>query len=385
MDYTYLEQFATGQQKQYLTALSTSKNLSQAAKSLGITHQKLNRELTKLKITAAEKGLAPDNGLTHAVPDPFVVKGYSTFYDQDGEIKAQWIKTKVDDLKRQELVKEALQAMADELPRVEPIPFKSQQNDDLCNMVVFSDYHLGMYSRGTQFDDPWNLVKAESLLMSCYVHMITQLPAASNIVICFNGDTLHTDSILPLTPAHKNVLQADGSFHHSVTAVIRVMRNIVNFALERFKSVHLMIVEGNHDEASSILLRGMFAATYEHESRLTVSSPEIPFYVYQHGNVMLGAHHGHKVKNEQLPLLFASQFPKIWGSTTKRYCHTGHRHHLDEKEYSGMIVTQHPTLSPRDDHASRGGWISNRSAMGITYHKRFGKVSTTIVCPEMFQ
>jgi hypothetical protein len=118
---------------------------------------------------------------------------------------------------------------------------------------------------------------------------------------------------------------------------------------------------------------------------MSVNDSELPYYVFQHGETMLAFHHGHKVNNEQLPMLFAAQYPKIWGSTTKRYCHTGHRHHVDEKEYAGMTVTQHPTLAARDAHASRGGWISERAAAAITYHEKFGQVARTIVCPEMFE
>jgi hypothetical protein len=126
----------------------------------------------------------------------------------------------------------------------------------------------------------------------------------------------------------------------------------------------------------------MFSALYEKEPRLTVNDSELPFYVYQHGDIMLAFHHGHKVKNEQMPMLFAAQFSKLWGATTKRYCHTGHRHHVDEKEYSGMTVTQHPTLSARDAYAARGGWIAERAALGITYHKKSGQYSRVYVSPQ---
>jgi hypothetical protein len=83
--------------------------------------------------------------------------------------------------------------------------------------------------------------------------------------------------------------------------------------------------------------------------------------------------------------LFAAQFAEQWGRTTKRYCHTGHRHHLEEKEHSGMIVFQHPTLAARDAYAARGGWHALRSATAVTYHKRFGEVWRTNACPDMLR
>jgi hypothetical protein len=98
---------------------------------------------------------------------------------------------------------------------------------------------------------------------------------------------------------------------------------------------------------------------------------------------MLGFHHGHLRKNEQLPLLFASQFPQVWGNTSKRYVHTGHRHHVEEKEHSGVTVIQHPTLAARDAYAARGGWIAERQVRAISYHAEHGEVARTTVVPEM--
>ena len=100
---------------------------------------------------------------------------------------------------------------------------------------------------------------------------------------------------------------------------------------------------------------------------------------------MLGVHHGHKVKNEQLPLLFAAQFPEAWGRTKRREIHCGHRHHRDEKEYNGVTVIQHPTLAARDAYAARGGWIADRAAQAITYHRKWGQVGRVTVCPEMLE
>jgi hypothetical protein len=129
----------------------------------------------------------------------------------------------------------------------------------------------------------------------------------------------------------------------------------------------------------------MFEALYEDESRLTVNSSELPYYVFEWGETMLGFHHGHKVKNEQLPLLFAAQFPEAWGRTKRRAVHCGHRHHCDEKEYNGVTVVQHPTIAARDAYAARGGWIADRAVQSITYSKKYGQVGRVFVTPEMLR
>lgn len=162
---------------------------------------------------------------------------------------------------------------------------------------------------------------------------------------------------------------------------IRILRRIVDQALLKHDKV--LLAEGNDDISSSTWLRRMFKALYENEPRVEVLDSELPYYAYQHGNTMLSFHHGHLKKNDQLPLLFAAQFSKMWGDTTKRYAHCGHRHHVEEKEHTGMTVTQHSTLAAKDAYAARGGWSSERQVRALTYHNRFGLVGMNVITPEM--
>jgi len=380
-----LRQFATDRELEYLDAIEKHGTRTKAAKKLGVHHSAVMRALESLEKRAAKAGYSPAHDMTHTVPDGFKVRGVSTYYDKDGKPTAQWVKSAVDAERQAEIMREAFAAMASELPRVEPVPAPIDGIAALCNLIVFTDYHMGQLSWHKEGGADWDLKIAEKLLLDSFVHMIESAPKAATCVIAVQGDFLHSDGLLPLTPAHKHVLDTDGRFSKIVAAAIRVLRHIIDYALRKHRVAHFAMCEGNHDEASSVWLRQMFAALYEGEFRLTVNDSELPFYVYQHGDVMLAFHHGHKVNNEQLPLLFAAQFPKVWGATTKRYAHCGHRHHVDEKEYNGMIVTQHPTLSARDAHSSRGGYISQRAASAITYHERFGQVARKIVTPELFE
>lgn len=380
-----LSAFADDREKSFLAAIEKHGNPTHAAKALGIHHSVLIRALDRLEKRAAKMGYAPEHHWTHPVPDGFIAGGVSTYFNKDGVPTGQWVKASADKARQEEIFREACAAMAETLPRVKPVVGPEKTDAALCNLIVFSDYHLGQLSWGKETGAPWDLKIAESLLLASFLHMVATAPKAKTCMICLQGDQLHTDGLLPLTPAHKNVLDADGRFSKIVAAAIRVIRRLVDHALAKHESVHLIICEGNHDEASAVWLRQMFAALYDQEPRLSVNDSELPFYAYQHGEVMLGFHHGHKVTNEQLPILFAAQFPKMWGATSKRHVHCGHRHHVDEKEYNGVTVTQHPTLAARDAHSARGGYISNRAAMAVTYHERFGQVARTIVCPEMFE
>lgn len=379
-----LREWATPKEAEYLDAIEQHGNPTKAARALGVHHSTVLRSVDGLKKRAAQVGYSPEHDMTRTVPDGFKVRGVSTYYDADGKPRGQWVKSGVDRERQAEIMREAFAAMAETLPKVAPVKREGETVAALCNLVVFTDYHMGMLAWHKEGGADWDLGIAERLLLASFVHMVEAAPKASACVLSIQGDFLHSDGLLPVTPAHKHVLDQDGRFSKIVAAAIRVLRRLIDHALAKHDTVHLVMAEGNHDEASSVWLRQMFAALYENEPRLSVNGSELPYYVHQHGEVMLAFHHGHKVNNEQLPLLFAAQFPKLWGATTKRYCHTGHRHHVDEKEYSGMIVTQHPTLAARDAYAARGGWISERAATTITYHEKYGQVGRTIVTPEMF-
>lgn len=383
-----LRSFATPRQIELIEAIEKHGSERKAAKALGLSHGTIGNAMANLRRRAARMGYSPIHDMTHIVPDGFRVKGTSTLYDEAGKPRLQWVKSQVDQARQEEIFREAAAAMAEELPRMRAVSAPPNVDEHLCNVYTLTDCHVGMLASAKEtFDADWDLKIAERTLSAAFCHMVNSAPQAAVGVVAQLGDWLHSDGsgLLPVTPTHGHILDQDGRFSKIVGASIRILRRIIDFALERHEKVVVLMAEGNHDMASSIWLRAMFAALYENESRVHVIDSALPYYVYQHGETMLAFHHGHLKKNDDLPLLFAAQFPKIWGATVKRYCSTGHRHHIEEKEHSGMVVIQHPTLAARDAYAARGGWLSERSATAITYHSKYGQVARNTVCPEMFE
>jgi hypothetical protein len=380
-----LRSFATVRQIELIDALNKYGSQRKAAKALGICAGTLQNSLDKLKRKAVLQGYSPKHDMTRTVPSPFVVKGISTYYNAEGKASGQWVKSQVDADQREALIRECIEAMMADLPRLEAINKPLATHDQLCNLFTITDFHLGMLANEKESGADWDLKIAENLLVGVFEQAILATPHAKVGFINQLGDFLHSDGIMPVTPTSGHIVDQDGRFAKIVTVALRLLRRIIDIALMRHETVIVLMAEGNHDITSSIWLRVMFKALYENEPRVQVIDSDLPYYQYQHGNTMLAFHHGHLSKNDSLPLLFASQFPKIWGNTIKRYCHTGHRHHVEEKEHSGMKVIQHSTLAAKDAYASRGGWLSEREATAITYHKEFGQVSRITITPEMLQ
>lgn len=365
-----------------LAALKEHGTATEAALALNMPRETFQSRLKNARHRFGDQPL--DQGHGNA-PDGWRVKGTSTLFDADGVAKLQWVKTTADMERQRELMEAAVSAMCADIEPAAPVDGPLAVITDLCNLYTYSDFHLGMLAQEEEGGADWDIKIAERTLVASFAAMIAQSPASQTAVLNIQGDMLHSDGLLPVTPIHRHVLDQDGRFSRIVATAIRSIRQLMRMALEKHDEVHLVVCEGNHDEASSVWLRHMFQALYENEPRVTVNTSELPFYVFEWGQTMLGFHHGHKVKNEQLPLLFAAQFPEAWGRTKRRAIHCGHRHHCDEKEYNGVTVVQHPTIAARDAYAARGGWIADRAVQSITYSKRFGQVGRVFVSPEMLE
>lgn len=378
-----LKKWATPIQEEYLDAANKYGSVRSAARELGVHHSTVQRSLDRLKVKAAMQNYQPSLGMNLEVPAPYIVKGNSVRIDAAGNVAGGWVKTQLDPDLHKQYIQGIIDGVAEDLPRLAPIDGPDRVEKDLCNLFTLTDSHVGMLAWKEEGGADWNLDIAEMVLTRCFERMVWSSPKAGTAVIAQLGDFLHSDGLLPVTPTHGHVLDQAARYGDMVKAAIRILRRLVDFALTWHEKVILVVAEGNHDMASSIWLRNLFAALYEYEDRVQVIDTELPYYVYQHGETMLGFHHGHIKKPADLPTLFAAQYPKLWGQSTKRIAHCGHRHHYEEKEYSGMTVVQHSTLTARDAYAARGGWFSERQVRAMTYHAKEGLVAMNVVTPSM--
>lgn len=363
-----------------------------AARALGLTRGCLCNRWERAKAA----GLKPSEGVMaklriqqsatptreiYPAPDGYLTKGTSTLVGKDGETKLQWIKTTIDADKFRAMVDAACRAAAENVKPILRIKAPKVSNGDLLTQYTITDYHMGMLAWAKETGEPWDLSIAERVLITVMDAMIEAAPASETGLLAQLGDFLHFDSMKPITPEHGHLLDADSRYQKVVEVTVRVLRYVVERLLAKHKTVIVGMFEGNHDPSGSIWLRVLFSALFEKNPRLVIEQSPQPYVAYTHGKTMLGFHHGHLTRLGSLPLLFAAKFPTMWGATTKRYIHTGHKHHVDEKEHPGVKVIQHATLAAPDAYAARGGWLSERQAVSMTYHKEAGEIARGIFLP----
>ena len=132
-----LEAYATPTQWKCCLAIEEHGSGGKASQATGYSKSFINRCLQEVKKKAARQGYDPDHDLTHPVPDGLMLKGVSTLYNKDGDLTAQWVKSEADKQRQEELIRESIDAMMVDLPKLPPVPLNDQSyNADLCHFSV---------------------------------------------------------------------------------------------------------------------------------------------------------------------------------------------------------------------------------------------------------
>lgn len=368
----------------------------QTMQQLAIDHSVHIRSIQKILKASKEQLLrhginCSDDNNDSYVPPPHYLKGQSTYYridPQTGEkiAVAQWHKTDIDRERKEQPFKDFVQ---DAVQGIKPFPLVKQSKSapidkDKCTVYTLTDFHLGMYAWADETGDDWDMDIAEKVMLGAFQDMMDGSPDSEQAVFAQLGDLLHWDGMLSVTPNAKNILDADTRFPRLVQSAINLMMKAVEMLLHKHKNVHVIMAEGNHDQASSVWLRAIMGAMFAKNKRVTVELSPFPYYVYRFEDIFLAWHHGHLTRKlEDLPLRFATEWRDDFGKCNWTYIHTGHHHTKQVIEKAGIYIEQHPTLAARDAYAARNFLMAQRGATAITYAKSMGEYSRITVRPKI--
>jgi len=359
----------------------------EAAARYGTSYRVFLQQLSDLR----SKGVEIPSSQYNAIPgqrDGFEVRAASTLVRhtvEGSEVVLEWVKQyRYEEYKAWE---NAVNDICKKLPVAKIVPAPKAKPKELLTLYTITDFHMGMLSYAPETGDDWDTDIATRVLTNAISEMIERSPEAETGVFLQLGDFLHFDSLDSVTPSSGHILDADTRYDRLVRCAIHSMCNAINMMLKKHNKVTVIVAEGNHDMAGSVWLRRAMQQIYSGNKRVSVDETSFPFYAFSHGQLMIAAHHGHKVKNKSLPALFQSEprYRQMYGNAKYTYIHTGHTHQKekDASECGGAIVERHQTLAARDAYAVRGGWVSQRAANAITYHADKGEYSRVTVYPSL--
>ena len=367
------DKYTTERQLESLNARRESSSNQSAADSLGISRSTLRNHLKRIEEKAKASGYIPENGL--CIPfDESLIHTKSTVHVKDGEVKQFWARLSPDQEKYEKARKQALKDFVKDLPKIKPTKYTKKPAKDLIACYPLGDPHIGMMAWGEETGQDWDLKIATKAFTSVFHRLVNSTPSCEQAVIFNLGDYFHSDNINGVTERSGNVLDMDGRFAKMKRVGYKIMRMMIEHALEHHKKVRVINSIGNHDDTGAIDMAIALAEIYENEPRLTVDTQPTPYHYVRFGDTLIGSHHGHTTKADKLPLVMATDQPKDWGEAKHRYWYTGHIHHDSMKEFSGCKVESFRTLAAKDAYATWHGYRAGQDSKAIVIHREYGEI-----------
>jgi hypothetical protein len=186
-------------------------SLQGAADLIGIEARVLRAHLYELRRKAAARGYAPGSDMTKTTPDGYHVKGVSTYYDADGNVKGQWVKTKADEQHKLAMLLDAMSHLADAWQgAADPVPRPGKTDDELLCVYPMGDPHVGMFAWAEETGgDDFDLKIAEENMVTAVDTLVAGAPPASRALIIDLGDFFHGDNSENRTARSGNSLDID--------------------------------------------------------------------------------------------------------------------------------------------------------------------------------
>ena len=361
-----------------LAAVKEYGSNTKAAAALGYNRRNVDKRLKRL----ASRGYAPEHDMTRTVPDGYLVKGVSTYYNANGEVTGQWVKSAVDNEALQEAVTQWLAACVVDLPKLKPRKAAGEYTKSRMSCYPIGDAHIGMRAWAEECGKDWDLAIAERVQCGAMAELVDLAPATEQAVIIDLGDWFHYDSMAAVTPRSGHNLDADGRYAKMISVGMKIMRQCIESALTKHKTVKVICIPGNHNETGALFISVALSHIYENEPRVIIDKTPALFTYFQFGKTLVGIHHGHTCKAEKLPGVMAADRPKEWGESEFRYWWCGHVHHQSVKEYPGGSVETFNALAANDAYATAGGWRSRENMKCIVLDKSRGEVMRLTVLPD---
>lgn len=356
--------------EQILKALEESRgHRESAAHALGISTRVLYTHLTKLKAKGSLK-----EGVYETLPAGHLVRGVSTLYGLEGDVRAQWVKTSVDLEQRTELLKAAVIEAFKDLRRVPLVSTPKRATDAMLTCYPMGDPHIGLYAWGEETGEDFDLKVAETNLIEATRRLVACTPPTFQALVVNLGDFFHADSLDNQTRQAHNKLDVDTRWTKVLRVGLRVMRAVIETALLKHQNVRVINEIGNHDEHTSQMLSLALAAMYELNPRVQFDESPARFHYHRFHSNFIGITHGDTVKPEKLGGIMATDRPADWGASRFRYWFTGHVHTQRLFELPGCTVESFRTLAARDAWNAGQGYRSGRDMQAIVLHKDFGEI-----------
>jgi hypothetical protein len=375
-----LKEWATDLQSKYIDRINSGQNLSEIAREFGVTRQSIQNNLKGLIVRATSKGYNPSHDMTHVVPEPFKLHGFSTYYNKDGKPTGQWVKADLDKQAYLDSIKIAVAGFLQDVPSLNVTSAPLDYQNDIIPFIQIGDAHIGMLAHAAEIGENFDLKIAESEICTAIGILIDELPNCERIVINDLGDFTHYENFAGTTEASGHALDLDTRYPKMIAVYSRIFRYIIEKALTKAVNVDVIINQGNHSRTNDIWMAELLRVAYGATERVHILNNESVFIAYRMGNTLVMTHHSDKCKPKMLADVMTTDFRKDYGETEHHYIDIGHVHHgMVMKEHPSVVIESFNHLAALDRWAHDSGYRNRKSITVILRSRKFGEVGRRLL------
>lgn len=251
------------------------------------------------------------------------------------------------------------------------------------NMLEISipDLHLGKYSIFDETGQVYNKEVAQKRYLESVSNLVETASSAfklDKIVLVIGNDFLNSDGLSKGTTKgtpQDNDMRYTEMFKTGVELIIKAAEICSKATLD----LNIVTISGNHDEQAMYYLGICLDAFFTFNTNVGVDSSAKMRKYFQWGKTLLGYTHGDNEKHDKLPLIMATEEPKLWSDTIFHEWHVGHFHKNKVDEYNGCQVITLPSLSGPDYWHYKNGYVGGKpQAVGSVYHREKGCIAKFI-------
>jgi len=241
--------------------------------------------------------------------------------------------------------------------------------------ISISDYHLA--KRVVDGDnDPTNRALTYFNMAQSLIKKVEANYNVNTVVLPISNDFFHTDNYQHQT-TQGTPQDTIMDYHSEYELGFAVLVDTINMLRQHSSTVHVILVQGNHDRTKSFYLAHALDIYFKDALDVEFMREHSVIKGLTLGNTFIGWHHGN-CKLDDLPLLFAThpKYSHQFGDAVYREIHTGDKHHYMAKEVKGVRIQQMPSLSGTDRwHLDNNFVHSVRAALALVYDLNLGKIA----------
>lgn len=333
------------------------------------THQNLDNGTSKITGISSTEPKTPDEIIKILGIDTTKWK-LSQFWNKEQDKK--WlVSALVTRLPQEQIVQNSFieELSKYELPiydKINPAYLNEASSEKVCGVISLQDLHFGK---------PGN-ENMGAVVDKAICYLIGKAYANYNlekIIFVIGPDTLNMDTFNGTTTKGtpvENSETATKAYMKAFDAICLAIGKIKHFC----DTLEVVFIPGNHDRLSSFHLIHAVSQVFKMTSDIKFNTSYKERKVIMYHNNMIALEHG-DVSSRNNPLVFATDFPKEWGSSKHRFLYTGHYHGrktkevITENEEQGFITRIIPALTSSDYYHYHNKWTGNQRAAIIHIHE----------------